>query len=206
MKLLRTACQALILVVCTATLAPTSAEAVPSDRGYSKSQLKKTKQDYVMRKTEFVEDEHIGVKMATAPEIRFKAPERNVWTDSYIFYELIAVDVGRSGPDVTDYTDVLIRMKQSIIGDWAHYGSAFSLGQSLDFKKIDSHVDCSTGTCYHQEIFGVDMTIDQLRDIAQRPSFSFKIVGQGKSAVVQIPQSYVTGFLAAIDERMAATN
>jgi len=68
-----------------------------------------------------------------------------------------------------------------------------------EFTKVDSDVNCLSGTCYKKEVFGVDMTMEQLKAASEKPVFSFKVIGKGNSAVIEIPQSYITGFLAAID-------
>ena len=66
---------------------------------------------------------------------------------------------------------------------------------------MDSDVDCfGGGACYKKEIVGVDMTMDQLREISERSIFAVKIVGKRNNMMVEIPQSYIKGFLAAVDD------
>ena len=149
----------------------------------------------------FEDDPHMGTRTAVGPEIRYLDPERNKWTDGYNIYHLRAFDIGRSGSDVIDFSDVQIRVRQSTQGDWPGYRAAYSQGEAFDVTGIDSDVDCVGLNCLKTELVGIDLTMPQLRDLAKRSILTFKIVGLRNEMIVEIPQSYIQGFLAAVDER-----
>ncbi len=151
----------------------------------------------------FEDDPHMGKRTATGPEIRYLDPERNKWTDGYNIYHLRAFDIGRSGPDAIDFSDVQIRVRQSTQGDWPGYRAAYSQGEVFEVTRINSDVDCIGLNCLKTELVGIDMTMPQLRELAERPVLTFKIVGQRSDMIVEIPQSYLRGFLAAVDDQEA---
>ncbi len=159
--------------------------------------------DVVKSNVEFLHHPHIGGRSAKGPQIKYRDPERNKWLDGYNIYNLIGVDAGRSGANIVNFSDVQLRIEQTSMGDWPFYNAAYSAGERLRFKKIDSDVSCLGygGGCYKKEIVGIDMTMDQLREISERQIFAVKVVGKGNSMIVEIPQSYIKGFLAAIDEK-----
>tara|TARA_B100000678_G_scaffold291620_1_gene309911 strand:- start:8582 stop:9022 length:441 start_codon:yes stop_codon:yes gene_type:complete len=138
------------------------------------------------------------------PEIRFLDPDRNKMLDGYIIYRLIGIDVGRSGPGVKNFSDIQIRVKQSTYGDWPSFEAAYSEGERFALTRVDQDVSCATSNCLKTEIVGIDLTTDLLRELAERQVLSFKIVGRRGSMLVEIPQSYVAGFLAAVDEAEAS--
>lgn len=55
-------------------------------------------------------------------------------------------------------------------------------------------------SCMKIEIVGIDMTMDELRSLAERDILAFKVMGKRNRMVVEIPRSYLQGFLAAVDE------
>lgn len=173
----------------------------------TKKGKKTTGTDYesVKSKVKFLHDPHIGARTATAPEIKYLDPNRNKWVDGYNIYHLIGIDVGRSGDDTINFSDVQLRIEQTTQGDWPNYSAAYSMGRRLDFTKVDSDVNCLSygGGCYKKEIVGVDMTMDQLREISERPTFTLKIVGKRNNMIIEMPQSYIKGFLAAVDNKEA---
>jgi len=170
-----------------------------SDRQSTRS--KGTDFDTVKSKVEFVHDQHVGARSATAPQIRYLDPNRNRLSDGYNIYNIIGIDVGRSGPDVIDFSDVQIRIRQTTSGDWPAYNAAFSNGRQFSFTRIDTDVSCIGGiSCTKKEVVGIDMTMGELRELAELPVFSAKITGKRNNMIVEIPQSYIRGFLAAIDE------
>ena len=116
---------------------------------------------------------------------------------------LRAFDIGRSGADVIDFSDVQIRVRQSTQGDWPGYRAAYSQGEAFDVTRIDSDVDCVGLNCLKTEVVGIDLNMPQLRKLAERSILTFKIVGQRNDMIVDIPESYLRGFLAAVDERGA---
>lgn len=157
--------------------------------------------DAVKTAVTFEDDPHMGTRTAVGPEIRYLDPERNKWTDGYNIYHLRAFDIGRSGSDVVDFSDVQIRVRQSTQGDWPGYRAAYSQGEAFDVTRIDSDVDCVGLNCLKTEVVGIDLNMPQLRKLAERSILTFKIVGQRNDMIVEIPQSYIQGFLAAVGER-----
>ena len=121
MKLLKIGILACILVSCATTNAPSTASNHQTSPTKPSQTSKKTSHEFVLANVKFVEDEHIGARKASAPEIKYLAPDRNKWSDGYIFYQIIGIDVGRSGPDSLDFTNVQIRMRQTTTGDWPFY-------------------------------------------------------------------------------------
>ena len=111
---------------------------------------------------------------------------------------------GRSGPGVKNFSDIQIRVKQSTYGDWPSFEAAYSEGERFALTRVDQDVSCATSNCLKTEIVGIDLTTDLLRELAERQVLSFKIVGRRGSMLVEIPQSYVAGFLAAVDEAEAS--
>lgn len=150
----------------------------------------------------FEHDRHLGARTATGPEIRYLDPDRNKWLDGYAIYKILAFDVGRSGPDVVDFSDVQIRVRQATYGDWPQYNAAYSEGEQFELTRTDGDVNClGAGSCMKTEIVGIDMTMDELRSLAERDILAFKVIGKRNSMVIQIPQSYVQGFLAAVADQ-----
>lgn len=201
MKLLKITLLACALASCATTNSPSATQADQSSKTKPSKKQMKTSYEFVKANVNFTEDKHIGGRTAIAPEIKYKDPDRNKWSDGYVFYKLIGIDVGRSGADTINFSDVQIRMHQTVTGDWPFYSSAYTEGKKLGFTKVDSDVSCLGGACYKKEIFGVDMTIEQLKAVSETTSFSFKVIGKGNSTVIEIPQSYITGFIAAIDAK-----
>lgn len=154
----------------------------------------------------FEHDRHLGARTATGPEIRYLDPDRNKWQDGYAIYKILAFDVGRSGPETVDFSDVQIRVRQATYGDWPQYNAAYSEGERFELTRIDGDVSCNVGSCMKTEIVGIDMTMDELRKLAERDILAFKVMGKRNSMVVEIPQSYVQGFLAPVDERQGRTD
>lgn len=149
---------------------------------------------------EFENDPHMGTRKATGPEIRYLDPERNKWQDGHSIYKILAFDVGRSGADTVDFSDVQIRVRQATYGDWPAYSAAYSEGQAYNLTRIDTDASClSTGPCQKTEIVGIDLTMDEFRALSERQILTFKIVGKRNSMLVEIPHSYLDGFLAAVD-------
>lgn len=196
--------------VCLLTLAAAACassvstpESLRAERTTS-SKTEATSFEAVKTATVFFHDEHVGGRTATGPEIRYLDPNRNKLLDGYAIYRFIGIDVGRSGVGVVDFSDVQIRVKQSTYGDWPTYNAAFSFGKALPLTRIDQEVSCGGASCLKTEIVGIDLTMPNLREMAEKPILAFKIVGKRNSMLIEIPQSYVQGFLAAIDE--AETN
>ena len=201
MKLFKITLLAFFLTSCATTNAPNVAQAEKTTKLKQSKKQKKTSYEFVKANVKFTADKHIGGRTAIAPEIKYKDPDRNKWSDGYVFYKLVGIDVGRSGADTINFSDVQIRMHQTVTSDWPFYSSAYSKGKKLGFTKVDSDVNCLSGACYKKEVFGVDMTMDQLKSASENPTFSFKVVGKGNSTVIEIPQSYIAGFIAAIDQK-----
>jgi len=179
-----------------------TAENQPPTKTKKAKKTKGTDYGAVKSKVKFLHDPHIGARTATAPEIKYKDAGRNKWLDGYNIYNLIGIDVGRDGANTINFSDVQLRIRQTTQGEWPFYNAAYSAGEQFEFTKVDSDVDClGGGVCYKKEVVGVDMTMDQLREISERPMFTVKIVGKRNNMVVEIPQSYIQGFLAAVDER-----
>jgi hypothetical protein len=155
--------------------------------------------EVVKSKVKFKHDPHIGTRTATAPQIKYKDAERNKWLDGYNIYNLIGFDVGVSGADTVAFSDVQLRIRQTTQGDWPFYNAAYSAGERLDFTRVDSDVSCLSSVCYKTEIVGINMTVDQLKKLSEKPFFAVKVVGKRNNMIVEIPQSYIKGFLAAID-------
>ena len=157
--------------------------------------------DAVKSAVSFEDDPHMGTRSAISPEISYLDPERNKFLDGYNIYHIRAFDIGRSGAEVVDFTEIQIRVRQSTNADWPQYNSAFSEGQSYDLRPIDSEVSCINVSCLKTELVGIDLTMPELRELSDRSILTFKIVGKRNSMIIEIPQSYLRGFLAAVDER-----
>lgn len=164
------------------------------------SKARATDFEVVKDNVSFKEHPHLGGRTATGPEIRYLDPNRNKWQDGYNIYKITAVDVGRSGPDIADFRDIQIHVRQQTSGEWPFYNGAYSNGQRLEFEKVDSDVFCQASICNKTEIIGINMSIDHLRELAEKPVFEFQVIGRNNNMIIQIPQSYIQGFLAAIDE------
>lgn len=188
-----------ITTALTAAILGASALAAPMVAQASDKKIpKKARYDYVLNHVDVEVDEFLGARTATGPEIRFKPEERNYWTDGYVFYRLSAFDVGRTDNDGNAFTEIQLRMKQSTLGDWQGYNAAFTKGGELSFRKIDAKVDCTGASCTKIEAFAIDMTADQLKLVAEAETFTFKVYGTGQSVIVDVPNSYINGFLDAL--------
>lgn len=163
---------------------------------------KSTSYETVRLKTTFLTDPHIGASTATGPKIKYKHKGDNMWTDGYNIYNLVAIDVGRSGTNTVNFTDIQLRVSKSMTGTgFAYFHTAYSKGERFAFTEVDRDLDCYGGQCFRKEIVGIDMSMDKLREISERPIFVVKIVGKEGSTIVEVPQSYIQGFLAAISEK-----
>lgn len=92
-------------------------------------------------------------------------------------------------------------MKKRFYDRWAHLNGALSQGERFDVRRVDSDVNCNSTQCTMYEMIRIDMSLDKFRKLSEREVLSFKITGSKQSTVLEIPQSYMTGFLSAIDER-----
>jgi len=94
---------------CATTNGPSAAAEQQITTTKPSKKSKKTSHEYVRQNVKFVEDKHIGARSATAPEIKYLDPNRNKWTDGFVFYKLIGIDVGRSGVQT-----VITQMSRSV--------------------------------------------------------------------------------------------
>jgi len=80
--------------------------------------------------------------------------------------------------------------------DWAYIDSAVSYGERFDVVDIDSDVSCGQYGCTHYEEIGVNLTLADVRRIAnQRRPFDIQLSGRGGQIEVNVPANYFTTFL-----------
>ena len=81
--------------------------------------------------------------------------------------------------------------------DWAYINSAYSYGESFHLNKIDSEVFCLTAACYVTEEVGVILPPQKLEEMSKKTTMDIKLAGSASSIVVEIPGTYIRGFIAA---------
>jgi len=105
-----------------------------------------------------------------------------------------------SSRTIVEAVQVYIRVL--VANDWADLNSAYRNGKSLNFTKINKQkVPCKG--CVVFEDFGIHMSLSEFQNMISEPHFDFKAKGIGGEVIIKIPQSYIKGFLAAMDEKEA---
>ena len=94
-------------------------------------------------------------------------------------------------------------VKAIVFDQWAFYDHAYSEGKQLDITKIDREViDCKSGCWYHEDV-AINLTLEQLEELAHKPVFEFKLYGKGGEAEYTINGAYFKGFLKAFNTARA---
>ena len=92
-----------------------------------------------------------------------------------------------------------IYVRHSYHGKWRFYEAAYDIqGRSLEFTKIDRQVGYCGGYsgCNLIETFGIGVDLAYLKSASTSPTgITFKSIGQSGEIVLNIPASYVAGFL-----------
>ena len=80
----------------------------------------------------------------------------------------------------------------------AYINSAFSYGESFHLNQIDSELVCgSVGDCDVTEEVGVILPPQKLEEMSKKEAVGFKLAGSRSSVVIEIPGTYIRGFIAA---------
>lgn len=85
--------------------------------------------------------------------------------------------------------------------DWAYLDTAYSEGKKYPLKKINQEVEtCSGGNCLLTEGVGLDLSMNQIRQLGKKNVFSVKLVGRAGYRVFNIPGAYFQGLLKKLEE------
>lgn len=99
---------------------------------------------------------------------------------------------------------IQLYVKAVVFDQWAFYDHAYSEGEQLDITRIDREVgDCKYG-CWMNEDIAINLTLEQLEKLANKPVFNFKLYGKGGEAEYTVNGAYFRGFLKALNTARAS--
>ena len=83
--------------------------------------------------------------------------------------------------------------------NWYFLSRAYSFGKRLSFTKIAQDVgSCSSYGCNLRESVGINLSIKEIRELAEEASYDLKIEGNRGSIEISVPGKYFYGFLTAL--------
>jgi len=110
----------------------------------------------------------------------------------------------RASIEKNELLTIQLYVKALVFDQWAFYDHAYSEGKRLDITQIDREViDCKGGCWYHEDV-AINLTLEQLEKLANKPVFNFKLYGKGGEAEYTVNGAYFRGFLKALNTARAS--
>ncbi len=152
----------------------------------------------VTAKTIFRYDEHRNTTKITGPVVvTDDLAESGFFRHQYLLHTTQSSTVG-------EFSTIQLHVI-SMLPSWAYLDTAYSEGKQLDLVRVGRRFRTGQFDSDVIEEVIINLTMDDLFELATTDSFTVKIVGSWGHIIIAVPGTYFRGFLGALETRSSST-